>query len=132
VGLIERSFGACPCTSFHQALPGLANIEGPFGAKTSQVLAMTSVISFWLVVIGFVYPLILLACPVLLSSPPWWFAEYAIFTGIVLPLFMGVALLIAKLNGAKMGWVTVAAFPLWIGVVNWMYIWFLIDVAVTA
>jgi len=90
---------------------------------------MTSKISFWLAAVSFVYPLILLARLALYFPPPWWFAEYSIFMGFVLPIFIGVALLIAQAQGAKMAWVTVSAFPIWIGVVNWLYIWILLEVA---
>ncbi|HQR05873.1 MAG TPA: hypothetical protein PLN21_03570 [Gemmatales bacterium] len=78
--------------------------------------------SFWLYLAAITYPFVLFGHMILVFPPPWWPAEVWVFTIFVLPSLLGTGLLILRLNGAKISWMSVFGLPVWMGLVNWLYV----------
>jgi hypothetical protein len=94
-----------------------------------EVMAMNP--NCWLVVLGVVYPVLLLARLILYFPPPWWMLanEATVFFVLVLPALSLITLVVMKLRGFQIAWVSIPAFSLWLGLVAWFYLNLLAEAA---
>lgn len=96
---------------------------------------VTSNLNAWLLLgVGIAYPVLLLARLFLVQQPPTWMLDTspALFLIIILPALAGTVVVVAKLNGAQITWVAALALTIWIALISFLYLYFLVQIVVTA
>jgi hypothetical protein len=77
--------------------------------------------NLWLLGIGIAYPVLLFSCLVGGSDPPWWLLDRGPALVFVLfpPTVSAATLVSMRLRGARISWLAVLLFALWLGLVAW-------------
>lgn len=81
--------------------------------------------------IGIAYPTFLFVRFFLFFDPSFWMFDFPVmvFLLFVLPVFSAVALFVLRLAGNSFAWPAIVIFSMWIGVVDWVFFYYLAAIA---